>query len=305
MKKKYYVSAGFLTVLFLFSPLNSRAEEESQSVVPGSPVNAVSGSAGLPFPEGVLSATINYRYAETEGLYLGNDKQNNNVERTKNIGVLKFRYGILPGFDVRTCTPFYTMNFKNNSTGSDLDRDGVGDTSVVFHKELLNQKKGAPFFMSADIGGFLPTANVDSETVDSMGNQAWGGLLGLGFTWIHGAQRIDQEFNYATFTEGEDDYRHPQRYRANTTWTMAMNPTLDIGLESTWEYDGESEVDGEGMDNATQEWYAGPKVGFRISRWKMYIGSAVMFPVYRDYDATTPSDEYRLEVKVVKNFKLL
>ena len=113
MKNRYYVSTGIFTVLLLFSPLNSRAEKESQSVVPGSPVNAVSGSAGLPFPKGVLSTTINYRYAETGGLYLGNDKQNNNVERTKNIGVLKFRYGILPGFDVRTCTSFYNMNFKS------------------------------------------------------------------------------------------------------------------------------------------------------------------------------------------------
>lgn len=284
-----------------------KQETETTTTVPKpyncwGPINPTSGPAGIGFPAGKFAAVLNYRFIEADGMHLEDDKINDVVELTKNIGVLKFRYGIAPGLDVRTATAFYDVEVDQLINGTSRTRDGVGDTTVLFHKIVLNQKKGDAFSMAFDLGGTLPTATIDSNTIDFIGNRAWGVMTGVAFTYMQSGHRIDQEFNYAAFTEGEHDYQKPMRFRANTTYAYALNSMFDIGLESAFEWNDEEEQYSDDLDNAKSEWFAGPKVAIKLPKHGLFAGLGVMLPVYYDYDGPSTSDEYRVEFKIAKIF---
>ncbi len=269
----------------------------------GGAITAPFGPAGTGFPSRAFSAVINYRYMTTDGVRFKNNKINDNVELTKHIGLAKFRYGIMPGLDVRTSTPFYNIERKNRVSGAEDDMGWVGDTALIFHKVLLDQTKGDALHFALDVGVSLPTASVDDDSNDFLGNQAWGGIVGLGLTYFTtNGHRFDQEINYATFTEGRRDYRKPDRFRSNTGWAYAINTMFDVGLESNLEWNGESERDGKDMGDSKWEWYAGPKAVFKYTPLKLTAGVAATFPVYRWYEANTPSDDFRIEFKLVKLF---
>jgi hypothetical protein len=315
MKKK--LSAVFICHLCLAQGVcsaNTTTEEEiniqktsaltnvTQESIPWGPVSATSGSAGMGFPEGKLSASLNYRFIEADGMYLHDDKINDAVEVTKNIGIMKLRYGIVPGLDIRTCTPFYNVSVEKMSLGTEITKDGIGDSMAVLHKVIMNQRKGDALNVALDLGAVLPTATVDSNTLDFTGNQAWGVFTGVGFTYTKVFHRIDQEFNYAAFSEGEHDYQKPMRFRCNTTYAYALNSMFDMGVESSFEWNDESKEYGEEMGDSYNEWFAGPKIAMKFKKYGVFTGLGVMFPVSYDYDASSTSDSYRLEFKICKVF---
>lgn len=272
---------------------------------PISPCGAVFGPGGTGFPVGKLATVISYRRIETDGIRHHGDELNDNVELTKDIPIFKLRYGIAPGLDIRTATPLYNIEKQNNVTGDTNDLGWIGDTTVVLHKVVMNQAKGDFLNVALDLGAVFPTANVDSESVDFCGNDAWGGFAGIGFTYFLGSNRFDQEFNFATFTEGAHDYKKPNRFRCNTSWAYAINDNFDIGAESSVEWNDESEKDDMGQHDSKMEWYAGPKAVFKYKPWGFNVGSALLFPVDRWYESAAPSDEYRFELKLIKVFDLI
>lgn len=274
----------------------------SKSYSSWGPVTATFGPGGIGFPVGKFAVVLNYRFIEADGMYLGDDKISDAVELTKNIGVVKFRYGIAPGLDIRTATAFYDVNVEKLATGTDATKDGVGDTTALFHKIVMNQKKGDPFSLAFDLGGTFPTATVDSNTIDTIGNRAWGAMTGVAATYMQNGHRFDQEFNYAAFTEGEHDYTKPQRFRCNTTYAYALSSMFDLGLESSFEWNDEEEQYGEDLDNSKWEWYVGPKVAIKMKKYGLFAGLGLMFPVDYEYDSVTTSDEYRVEFKIAKVF---
>jgi hypothetical protein len=265
-------------------------------------VSATSGSAVMGLGEGQFAATINYRFIEADGMYLHDDKINDSVEVTKNIGFLKLRYGIVPGLDIRTCTPFYNVSVEKTALGTETIKDGIGDSTAILHKVIMNQRKGDVLNVALDLGAVIPTATVDSDSIDFIGNRAWGVFTGVGLTYTKMNHRLDQEFNFAAFTEAEHDYQKPMRFRCNTTYAYAFNSTFDMGIESGFEWDDESKEYGEDMGDSYKEWFAGPKIAMKLKNYGVFTGLGVMFPVYYDYDDSSTSDSYRIEFKISKVF---
>ncbi len=267
-------------------------------------VAAAWGPAGEGMPVGKLAAVLNYTYAETDGIRLHDDELNDNVKVTKNVGVVKFRYGIAPGLDIRTATPIYDVKKEVRATDHTDHSGWLGDTAVALHKVVMNQADQKPFSLAFDLGVILPTADAGPNNNDYTGNQAWGAGAGVGLTYFNGANRLDQELYYYTFTEGEHDYRKPDMFRCLTAWAYALNKNFDVGVESYLGWDGESEKFDLEQGDARWEWYVGPKMVFKHKESGTVVGMLLTLPVYRDYDAPTPSDGFRFEVKLVKAFDL-
>ncbi len=303
MKKLFYT----LPACLLFSLLSIGTTQATDEAVPPPPkafggIGVAWGPAGEGFPVGKFAALLNYTYAETDGIRLHNDELNDNVKLTKNVACLKFRYGIAQGLDIRTSTPIYGIKKKVRSTG-DTDHFGlIGDTAVALHKVVMNQANNDPFSLAFDLGVILPTADGGKNNNDYTGNQAWGAGGGVGLTYFLGANRLDQELYYYTFTEGKHDYRKPDMFRCLTGWAYAFNNTFDLGAESHLGWDGKSEKFDRDMNDARWEWYVGPKAVLKHKKSGTTLGALVTLPVYRHYDSLTPSDGFRFEVKLSKVF---
>jgi hypothetical protein len=303
MKKLLYS----VPVCLLISLLAIGSVKAADVAVPSAPrafggVGAAWGPAGEGFPVGKFAALLNYTYAETDGVRLHDDELHDNVKLTKNVGVVKFRYGIAPGLDIRTSTPIYDVKKEVRTTGSTDHFGWLGDTAVALHKVVMDQSKGAPFSLAFDLGVILPTADGGKNNNDYIGNQAWGGGAGVGLTYFLGANRFDQELYYYTFIEGEHDYQKPDMFRCLTAWAYALNKNFDIGVESYLGWDGESEKFDQDQNDAKWEWYVGPKVVFKHKESGTTVGMLVSLPVYRDYDSPCPSDGFRFEIKLAKVF---
>lgn len=141
MKKLMVFSVIIVFFGYLSCPVfgqdTSGAAPQQKISKPSGTVTAPFGPAGTGFPARAFSAVINYRYMTTDGVRFENNKVNDTVELTKHIGLAKFRYGIMPGLDVRTSTPFYNIERKNRVSGAEDDMGWVGDTALIFHKVLL------------------------------------------------------------------------------------------------------------------------------------------------------------------------
>lgn len=303
MKKLFYI----LPACLLFSLLSTDpavAADKTATAVPKAfgGIGAAWGPAGEGFPVGKFAVLLNYTYAETDGLRLHDDELNDNVKLTKNVGVVKFRYGIAPGLDIRTATPIYDVKKEVRSTGSTDHFGWLGDTAVALHKVVMNQADKAPFSLAFDLGVVLPTADGGKDNNDYTGNQAWGAGAGVGLTYFLGANRFDQELYYYTFTEGKHDYQKPDMFRCLTGWAFAFNNAFDMGVESHLGWDGESEKYDREQNDAKWEWYVGPKVAFKHKQTGTTLGALLTLPAYRDYDRATPSDGFRFEIKLAKVF---
>ena len=269
---------------------------------PAGPVIAAFGPAGTGIPAGKFAVVLNYQYIETDGIRSGSHEVSNAVKMYKNVGIAKFRYGIVEGLDIRTATPFYTIDKKTTATGKEENLGWIGDSAIALHKVLMNQAKGAPFDLAVDLGLIVPTTDVSSKSVDFIGNGAWGGGGAVGLTYSIGSHRLDQELHLYTFTEGAHNYRKPSYFRSTTAWGYAANNYFDIGAESQFDWNDHSEMNGKSQNDTKNEWYAGPKVAFKYAPAGFSAGLAAMFPVARWYEANTPSDGFRLELKLNKTF---
>lgn len=267
-------------------------------------MGAVFGPCGLGFPTGMFAVGGNVVYAKSNGVWESDRRVNGKVKTTKLNEIFKTRYGIMEGLDIRTATPIYNVHLERSGT-SNRDVYGIGDTAVLLHKTIASQKAGDLFSVGLDFGGVVPTASVSDHSSDAVGNDAWGLIGGIGATWFHGANRVDSEVNFATFTEGAHDYEKGNRYRWNLAYAYAVSEYWDLGAESAWEMSDESEVQGLGQRDAYVEWYAGPKVAFKYKPWKLNAGLVAKVPVHRWYESNkVGSDDFRLECKIVKSFDL-
>lgn len=295
-----------LTICLLLSLPGAPVRGAESDARPGGLVSASFGPAGLGLPVGKLVTTLHYKFMETDGVRYHRDELNDNGKLTKHIGIVKLRYGLAPGLDIRSSVTFYDIERKNRKTGETEDLGSVGDATLSLHAVLLDQSKGAPFNLAVDTAAVLPTASVSDKSVDSLGNRAWGAGFGLGLTRFMRSHRFDQELHYFTFTEGEHDYRNPDRLRCNTAWTWALNKYVDVGVESLFEWNGESERNNQRRDDSKREWYVGPKLSFKHQPTAINAGVLIGYPVYRWYENPkgTPSDGYRFEIKLSKVFDL-
>ncbi len=268
------------------------------------PVSATFGPCGLSMPAGKLAVGGNLVYGNSNGLWRHDRRLNGNTKATKLNEVFKTRYGIWDGLDIRTATPIYNVHLEKTNTDN-RDIYGIGDSTVLLHQRLFNQRAGDPLSVALDFGAVLPTGSVSQHSSDLAGNSSWGAVVGLGGTYFLGANRFDSEVNYAMFTEGAHDYERGDRFRWNLGYAYALTDSWSIGVESTFETYAESRKHGEGQSDASLEWYAGPKVAYKIKPWKTSVGVILKAPVKRWYEGTkAASDDYRVELKLMKTFDL-
>lgn len=267
-------------------------------------IGATFGPGGLGIPKGMLAVGGNVSFAKSNGIWESGKRQNGLIKTTKLNEIFKTRYGIMKDFDVRTATPIYNVHI-DRTNGADRETYGIGDTTILFHKGVLSQKEGDWLSLAVDFGGIVPTASVGAHSSDFAGNDAWGGMFGLGATYFLGANRFDTEVNFATFTEGAKDYQKGNRARWNLGYAYALNDFWDIGAESSWEMSDESQYMGHGQRDAYVEWYAGPKVTFKYKPWKLFAGLLAKAPVHRWYESNkVGSDDFRVEFKLIKLFDI-
>ncbi|MDD3311763.1 transporter [Pseudodesulfovibrio sp.] len=298
-----WLRMGAVTGLLLALLLGPAHAEEAAPTAWG-PVGASFGPCGLSIPAGVFAVGGNVSYAKSNGIWESDSRVNGNTKTTKLNEVFKTRYGIIDGLDIRTATPIYNVRMQNTTT-SNREVYGVGDTAVLLHKRLFDQKAGDWFSVGVDFGGIVPTGTVGPHSSNSAGNDAWGVMAGVGATYFLGANRFDTEVNAATFTEGARDYQKGDRYRWNLGYAYALNEYWDLGVESSWEMSDESKYLHNGQRDAYVEWYAGPKVAYKYKPWKLNMGLVAKAPVHRWYESNkVGSDDFRLEFKLIKAFNL-
>ncbi|WP_291326183.1 transporter [Desulfovibrio sp. UCD-KL4C] len=268
------------------------------------PSGATFGPSGLSMPAGKFAVGGNLVFGDSNGLWRNSKRLNGNTKGTKINEIFKLRYGIWDGLDVRVSIPVYNVHLDKTNT-SDKNLYGVGDTTVLLHQRLLNQRDGDPLSVAFDLGPVFPTGTVSEHSSDLAGNAAWGVMGGIGATYFLYANRFDTEVNYATFAEGGHDYKKGDRFRWNLSYAYALNDNWDIGAESSIETYAESEKNGQMQNDASFEWYAGPKVAYKYKPWGTFAGLTLKAPINRWYQGTKAcSDDYRVEFKLIKTFDL-
>lgn len=294
--------ALFCVACLLLTGTIALAEDDAPR--PWTPISANFGPAGTGVKPGMFSITDSFLAGDSDGVRKYSHKLNDTADVNRYLNVIKLRYGIMPGLDVRTATPIYSMHI-DRATGSDRTNYGYGDTTVQLHKILLNQDQGDPLFLAADLGVVLPTGSVGEHSVNGIGSSAWGGVAGLGATYFLGSNRFDMEVQYALFDEGAKSFEKGDRFRWNAGYAYALNKMWDIGVESCYEWNAETELHGVGQKDQSTEWYYGPKVVFKYQPWGLNLGADVMLPAYRWYqNAKQGSDDYRVEFKLTKAFDI-
>ncbi len=269
---------------------------------PVAPITAVFGATGRGFPSGHISFSFDYLFSQTDKLRFHDYHVGKVKQLTTNLGLAKLRYGIFPGLDIRSETPFYLISTED-FTGNNKTYHFMGDTTVVVHKVVVSQIRDiGEFDFAVDIGVTLPTAEVSDDSLDFFGTGNWGMLAGMQASWLYGRHRVDSELNFASFMEGKHSYRKPDRVRLNLGWGYVLGPALDLGVESCYEWNGNSERHGKKEYDSFTSWFIGPKLAYRLPQYRMLLGTALTFPAYRHYEKPTMAEDYRIELTFAKFF---
>lgn len=155
---KYLGVAGVLLGLSLLG-VPALADEAKQPVPRvGQVVIESMGPASGTIPKGKLATIVNYIHADKHTWYKNGSRHaakypfNKGTQRNLHDRfVLKMRYGLGDGYDVRFATPIVMNNFRAHSTltpNSVSSKNGIGDTTFVLHKQFLSQREGSPVDMA-------------------------------------------------------------------------------------------------------------------------------------------------------------
>lgn len=316
-----YSAAAFLAATILAGAVHA----ETPKLMPGPAVISAITPAGGLFPEGTFAAFINYSHADKDTWYrsgssysahypFGSGTQENNQD----VAVLKLRYGLGNGWDIRTATPFVHNDFDNGSTLSPAPKKtGIADTMLVLRRQWMNENEGYPFNLGAGIGIQIPTGSTD---IDRVGTGAWGIWAEAGITKTFGEGRhiFDADIGYLyRFHGGSSKYgtsgKQSDLLRTNARYAFAINSWIDIGVEAQYEKIFSSKTSGHSNHNSSDVVMAGPAINLKIPTWKTVIGFTAQFPLYADFEARWAKDpsyptaaslgeKIRLEIKLTKRF---
>ena len=238
---KYLGVAGVLLGLSLLG-VPALADEAKQPVPRvGQVVIESMGPASGTIPKGKLATIVNYIHADKHTWYKKGSRHtakypfNKGTQRNLHDRfVLKMRYGLGDGYDVRFATPIVMNNFRAHSTltpNSVGSKNGIGDTTFVLHKQFLSQREGSPVDVAWDLGVWTPTG---STSDDGVGTGAWGAMagLGVGHAFDGGRQFVEGEIMYLYRGVG-----HTSRvdvsdvFRLNGRYVYALSQHWDMGVQ--------------------------------------------------------------------------
>ncbi len=296
------------------SELTTQIAGAAEKTPQAAPKNRVPGPSvtDMAWPGGTLLSPGKWFFANQLGyghgsMRKGGHSQTNHNSKGQAVGPdgnnritdsLKIRYGINDNWDIRMTVPYINNDIDHHSPEHDSWAGGVNDMNVVLRRKVVGLAPGQPFAVSFDVGASLPTGEVGENNV---GTGAWGVLIGGGASWIADNQRVDLDARYGGYTEGAHDTTPANYFQSDFNYAYAATDWIDLGAETNVRVSGASKEDGEGQDDGYTEWYGGPKVEFHIPDWdNMSIGTAVLFPIYRQYDnpGGQLSDDVRIESMV-------
>lgn len=255
-------------------------------------------------PKGLFSYGLNFSYSESPELRLDGHGASHAVETHKYNEAIKLRYGITENLGIRMAMPIYNIYAHSDKTGETTGHNGIADTGLFLDYRFLNQKKGAPFSMAISLGGFLPTANVGKNTLDAIGDDALSGNAQTMINYRFGRSSFDTQVMYTTFTKGMHNFTKGDRVRWNTAYSYSIDPEWEIGLETTYEHQSQDDYDGISQHDADTEWYGGVNANYNIHPWNAHIGVYLTFPLYRHYQSTSASDDFRVGFQFIKAVQL-
>jgi hypothetical protein len=303
MKFRWWKCILLAALLLLSTSGLALADDEAPAPKAWAPMQSAAGPAGTSFPAGMFAVGGNIVNGESDGTHRHSKFWNDATDTSKWTEIVKLRYGILDNLDIRTSTPFYNIHTNTVATGVGRDNYGIGDTAVLLHSLIMDQRKGAPFSIGIDYGGIVPTGTVGPHSVNAIGNSAWGWMGGVGATYFLGSNRFDTEVNYTTFYEGAKDFKKGDRMRWNASYAYALNGMWDLGFETNYEHNDQTELKDVKQKDASDELYGGPKLVFKYAPWGTNVGLLASKPLYRWYQGTkSGSDDYRFDLKLIKTF---
>ena len=292
---KYLGVAGVLLGLSLLG-VPALADEAKQPVPRvGQVVIESMGPASGTIPKGKLATIVNYIHADKHTWYKNGSRHtakypfNKGTQRNLHDRfVLKMRYGLGDGYDVRFAMPIVMNNFRAHSTltpNSVSSKNGIGDTTFVLHKQFLSQREGSPVDVAWDLGVWTPTG---STSDDGVGTGAWGAMagLGVGHAFDGGRQFVEGEVMYLYRGVG-----HTSRvdvsdvFRLNGRYVYALSQHWDMGVETQFEYNTDSRRYGRSNNDASTTWFAGPSVTLKLPEYNASLGVSAQFSLYQNYDA--------------------
>lgn len=310
MSKKSLISAlivactlsyGLVATNGLALAQDSEQQAPSASMV-GPCVTSLSTPAASAAPaKGVFSTTINYSYSDKDTLFENGTAHSTNARSVVNVAAVKFRYGLGNDWDVRTVTPIMWLDIKGDSN----NKQGLGDSSVVFRKLFMRQDEGAPLNLSYGLGFVVPTGDTGT---DGLGVGAFGlhGEVGATYEFDNRRQLVEGGLIYIWLGEGSGRFSgndQADNFRAHARYAYALDDQWSLGLETVYNYYSETQVDSHWQDNAKHAWFAGPAVTYKIPAWKVVLGASAQASLYQD---TNPAgglgEQVCFEFKFMKVF---
>ena len=217
------------------------------------------------------------------------------------VNVFKVRYGITDYLEIRTATPYVSVNIKNHSA-DDNWKGGLGDTTMMLRYGIKKRTEGSPFSVAVDLGTTLPTGKVGDED-KYLATNAFSLIIGGGVSWVDNNQRVDFDGRYAAYTEGAHDIKPGDFALFHGHYAYAISRNFDLGVEGYYRNEQASEVNGKSQNDTFSEAYIGPKMQIKIPELAyLMIGTAVLFPVYRNYDSLKLSTDTRYEFSALMVF---
>lgn len=182
---------------------------------------------------------------------------------------------------------------------------------------LLDQKKGAPLFLSIGGGITLPTGKTDRTFSTPQGTssiptlQTGSGsidyIVEAGATRVLPNGRIDAHAIYKKATEGDHEYTFGDKLTWNVGYKHAVTPAWHVGLTINGESMQKHEQDGSTVEYTGGSFiYLTPDVTFKVDKHLDFsFGYAKMISRDNNYDDATStgglSEKHRLIFRVGYN----
>lgn len=301
-----------IAVIVLLLALSAFAQEGgTEKKVPVFPVGIVNSSNGMVYPKGQKGIVLKHFSITKDQLYSSTDEAdfNPSPRQVKEVKVKQtqavLRYGLGGGFDVRMLVPHMSKEMKlginqgGNTMIRDFDDSGLGDVIVFGRYQILNQKKGDPFFLTAGIGIKFPTGESKEKKDGSLlpmavqnGSGSTDYIAEIGFTKLAGKHRIDAHTMYFYRTEGSQDFKFGNLFKFDTGYSYAFNRYFDAEIELNGSAMAKNEQDGSKVDSSGgTEFFLTP--GFHIKfRPNLHLSMGVPVNIYRDINGTQPTADY-------------
>jgi len=191
----------------------------------------------LPVKEKTIEADIGYMYMSITGIYDEDGKKHDaQGSPAASMIPLQIKYGIIPGLDVEVMVPFTMLN-----------KDLMGESLNGLDQPSIGLKYAVP---DIGAGGYLDFS-LPMGAEDIVGENPTmaitiGGIYGL----------VSEKFNFLATVDYTLQFEDKDKYKSGNTLSILAKPEykpieqLGIYAGINFDLDGESQWDGDGLDDA-------------------------------------------------------